>query len=55
MKDRFLKVFNNENGSPTVETLIAIAVSLFVIAILVVFGAILLRYIGASTSSVVSL
>lgn len=55
MKERFNHVFNNENGSPMVESVIAIFVSICVIGGMVFVGHFLIKYIGNATSSVVSL
>ena len=52
---RLKKVLNNENGSPTTETLIAIFVGLMILVAMLIFGATLLKYIGQSTASVTTL
>lgn len=54
-KNRFKYAVWGENGSPMTETIIAITVSLCVIAALIGVGAVLLAYIGSRTESVVTL
>lgn len=55
LKNRFKYVVSGEEGSPMTETIIAITVSLCIIAALIGVGAVLLAYIGSRTESVVTL
>ena len=55
MKTRLDIVLNNENGSPMVETLVAISVGICIVSALISLGAVLLKFIGNTTASVTSL